>query len=52
MIRQLLSKMEIQVLTLYLKGDSYAQIAASLEKTPKAIDNALQRIRKKIRGMI
>lgn len=43
-----LSKMEQQVLKLYLEGDSYTEIAYRLEKTPKSIDNALQRIRSKI----
>lgn len=44
-----LSVMERQVLGLYLAGDNYIQIAAKLEKPSKSIDNALQRIRQKIR---
>ncbi|MBR2257485.1 MAG: RNA polymerase sporulation sigma factor SigH [Blautia sp.] len=48
-INQRLSKMEIRVLELYLKGESYVRIGAILNKPPKAIDNALQRIRKKIK---
>jgi RNA polymerase sporulation-specific sigma factor len=43
-----LSKMEQRVLQLYLKGNSYTQIAERMDKTPKSIDNALQRIRQKI----
>jgi RNA polymerase sporulation-specific sigma factor len=43
-----LSKMEQRVLQLYLKGNSYVQIAERMDKTPKSIDNALQRIRQKI----
>lgn len=44
-----LSPMEHQVLVLYLDGMKYHQIAEYLGKTPKAVDNALQRIRGKIR---
>ena len=42
--------MERQVLALYLEGMNYNQIAEHMGKTPKAVDNALQRIRSKIRG--
>ena len=51
-IRAKLSKMEKEVLNLYLEGYNYTQIAKIMEKTPKSIDNALQRIRQKIRGVI
>lgn len=44
-----LSPMERQVLALYLEGMNYHQIAEHMGKTPKAVDNALQRIRGKIR---
>lgn len=44
-----LSPMEHQVLVLYLDGMNYHQIAEHMGKTPKAVDNALQRIRGKIR---
>ncbi len=44
-----LSRMERQVLSLYLDGMNYRQIALHLGKTPKAVDNALQRIRGKIK---
>ena len=44
-----LSQMERQVLALYLEGMNYHQIAEHMGKTPKAVDNALQRIRGKIR---
>ena len=43
-----LSKFERQVLQLYLQGMNYRQIAEYLKKEPKAIDNALQRIRGKV----
>ena len=47
-IRQKLSPFENQVLELYLEGLDYHQIARQMEKSPKSIDNALQRIRNKI----
>ena len=43
-----LSKMERQVLELYNEGLSYIEIAQVLDKTPKSIDNALQRIKGKL----
>ena len=48
-IRQQLSKFENQVLEMYLDGDNYLEIAEQLGKSPKSIDNALQRIRNKVR---
>ena len=48
-IRERLSKFEYKVLELYLKGYDYTQIAEKLDRQPKAIDNALQRIRSKVR---
>ena len=44
-----LSKMEKQALMQYLDGYNYIQIAKQMQKPPKSIDNALQRIRQKIR---
>ena len=44
-----LSKLENGVLRLFLVGCSYNEIALRLNKSPKAIDNALQRIRKKLK---
>lgn len=44
-----LSKMEKKVLELYLEGNDYTEIAKMLGKTDKSIDNALQRIKAKIR---
>ena len=46
-MHRLLSEFEQRVLSLYLQGKSYADIAREIEKTPKAVDNALQRIKKK-----
>ena len=41
--------MEKEVLELYLEGKDYTEIAKLLGKTDKSIDNALQRIKGKIR---
>ncbi len=43
-----LSLFEQRVLALYLKGLSYGEIADSVGKPLKAVDNAVQRIRRKI----
>lgn len=44
----ILSKMERDVLKQYLAGMSYKEIAQALNKTEKSVDNAVQRIRRKI----
>ena len=44
-----LSTMEKNVLYLYLEGNSYTKIAESMGKSPKSIDNTLQRIRGKMK---
>ena len=48
-IRRLLSPMEKQVMDLYSEGLSYADIAETLGKSVKSVDNTLRRIRSKIR---
>ena len=48
-IEKVLSPMENKVLGYYLQGMSYREIAAKTGKEEKAIDNALQRIRRKVR---
>ena len=50
-MKERLSSMEQQVLELYLGGNNYIQISEILQKSPKSIDNALQRIRQKIRQL-
>ncbi len=47
-IKDHLSKFELKVLSYYLEGRSYQEIAVILTREPKAIDNALQRIRHKV----
>ncbi|MGI6007379.1 MAG: sigma-70 family RNA polymerase sigma factor [Ruminococcus sp.] len=51
-IQGTLSKFENQVLKLYLEGADYIQIAERLGKPAKSIDNALQRIRQKVKTCI
>ena len=43
-----LSKLEKKVLAQYLEGHSYSEIALNLNKSVKAVDNTLQRIKKKL----
>ncbi len=43
-----LSRFETKVLLLYLQGRSYFEIARTLDKPEKSIDNALQRVKKKL----
>lgn len=47
-----LSQMENEVLKLYIKGYSYVQIAEVLGKSPKSIDNTLQRIKAKVAAIL
>ena len=49
-LSKVLSPMEQHVLNLYLCGYSYPQIAARLEKPLKSIDNAMQRVKRKLEG--
>ncbi len=49
LLKNNLSKFENSVLRLHMIGCSYSEIGERLGKTPKAIDNALQRIRKKLK---
>lgn len=49
--KALLSGLEQETLTLYLSGHSYEEMAVLLNSTTKAVDNALQRVRRKLRGV-
>lgn len=51
-IAQQLSKFETEVLNLYLAGFNYTEIAGVLGKHEKATDNALQRIKTKVRKIV
>ncbi|MGD9697401.1 MAG: RNA polymerase sporulation sigma factor SigH [Thermoleophilia bacterium] len=43
-----LSELESGVLTMYLEGRSYEEIADRMGCTPKTVDNALQRVKRKV----
>ena len=45
---EILSDLEWKVLTLYLEGKSYQEIAVDLKRHVKSIDNALQRVKRKL----
>lgn len=47
-MRTVLSALETDVLRLYMEGHSYQQIADGLGRHVKSIDNALQRIKRKL----
>src|SRR5688572_12744590 len=44
----LLSGLEVEVLDMYLEGRSYQEIAVNLGRHTKSVDNALQRIKRKV----
>ena len=46
-LEEALSDLESRVLYLHLRGTDYKTIAKLLDKSPKTIDNALQRIKNK-----
>ncbi|NFO30454.1 RNA polymerase sporulation sigma factor SigH [Clostridium botulinum] len=47
-IAKVLSDLELEVLTSYLDGKSYQEIACDLDRHSKSIDNALQRVKRKL----
>lgn len=47
-IHRRLSDLEKLVLELYLEGKTYGQIASVIEKNEKAVDNTIQRVKKKL----
>jgi len=47
-IGKVLSPFEFEVINSYLDGSTYVEMAEQLGKTPKSIDNALQRIKRKL----
>lgn len=52
MITGALSEMELQVLLAHLNGKSYKETAAELGRDVKAVDNAMQRIKKKLENIV
>ena len=47
-MNELLSDLELQVVEYYLNGKSYQYIADKLQRDVKSIDNALQRVKRKL----
>jgi RNA polymerase sporulation-specific sigma factor len=47
-IGEVLSELEMEVLMSYLDGKSYQEIACDLDRHAKSIDNALQRVKRKL----
>ena len=45
---EILSDLEWKVLMAYLDGKSYQEIACDLDRHVKSIDNALQRVKRKL----
>jgi len=51
-IGKMLSGLEKQVLLRYLEGKSYQEISAEMHRHVKSIDNALQRVKRKLQRML
>lgn len=51
-MQALLSTLEVEVLRLYVAGRSYQEIGEQLGRHTKSIDNALQRIKRKLDGQL
>nr|WP_028390987.1 RNA polymerase sporulation sigma factor SigH [Bacillus cihuensis] len=51
-ISKLLSELERRVMDLYIKGHSYVEISEELNTHVKSIDNALQRVKRKLEQIL
>ncbi len=51
-IKESLTQMEYKILGLYIEGLSYGQISEKTSKPIKSVDNAVQRIKKKIKKLV
>nr|WP_174615380.1 RNA polymerase sporulation sigma factor SigH [Virgibacillus ihumii] len=51
-LSELLSELEKKVLHLYLDGRTYQEISVELKRHEKSIDNALQRVKRKLEQLI
>ncbi|SDM40610.1 RNA polymerase sporulation sigma factor SigH [Halarsenatibacter silvermanii] len=49
---EMLSELEFDTLKEYLKGKSYKEIADSLDRHVKSVDNALQRVKRKLEDFL
>jgi len=50
-ISSLLSEKEWKIFRLFLRGSTYEQMARQLNISPKTVDNALQRVRRKLKSV-
>ncbi|MGY0693996.1 RNA polymerase sporulation sigma factor SigH [Virgibacillus sp. FSP13] len=51
-LSELLSELERKVLNLYLDGQTYQEISVELKRHVKSIDNALQRVKRKLEQLL
>ncbi|MGP4109047.1 RNA polymerase sporulation sigma factor SigH [Virgibacillus sp. L01] len=51
-LSELLSELEKEVLRLYLDGQTYQEISVKLKRHVKSIDNALQRVKRKLEQLL
>lgn len=51
-ISKTLSKLELQVLVYYLRGMNYREISELIKKDVKSVDNAIQRIKRKLEAIL
>ena len=51
-IKNMLSELELRVLQEYLRGNSYQEIADNLGRHVKSVDNALQRVKRKLEELL
>ena len=47
-VNEVLSDLEVEVLRLYVEGKTYVEIAEIVQRHTKAVDNALQRVKRKL----
>lgn len=52
LLSQMLSKLEMQSILLYLEGKSYQEISKEIGRHVKSIDNALQRVKRKLQKYV
>ena len=52
MLEKTLTELEREVLVLFLRDKSYAEIAETLGKSTKSVDNAIQRVKKKVSALL
>lgn len=51
-LEEVLSELELKVLKLYLEGKSYVEIGEALGRDEKSVGNSLQRVRRKMVGVL